>query len=196
MAFPAKKFGYLRQQGEIARIVKAGSGQHNEGISLKTYAMISPRKPAEPVEGLDGSAGSMHRLLGELVSLAGQDDESHTAPVLELQFGDLLTRTSIRKRDDVEYVVVVVELPRLDNAALPSGAANASGIFPADEGDVEMLWHAEKGRHVVVRHIPVAVFPDETSVFDAIMDSADRVSAWLAAAIETKHLRTVAEAGR
>jgi hypothetical protein len=196
VASPAKKFGYLRQSGEMARIVKAGSGQHNEGISIKAYAMNSPPKCTEQAEGLDGSAASMHRLLGELVSLAGQADESHTAPVLELQFGDLITRTSIRQRDDVDYVVVVVELPKLDNAALMTGASSASGIFQADEGDAEMLWHAEKGRHVVVRHIPVAVFPDEASVFDAIMDSADRVSAWLAAAIETKHLRTVAEAGR
>lgn len=139
---------------------------------------------------LDGSAAGMHQLLTELVGLASQTEPAHTAPVLELLLGEVLTRTSMCQRDGVECLLIVLILPPCDAAKLVPAT-----LFSGDHFDAECLWHAEEGRYVIVRHLPIALFKDAVDVLDTIMAGSDRVTAWLASAPQL-HLRTVSEAGR
>jgi hypothetical protein len=129
-----------------------------------------------PPGTLDGSLSRITALLRELVELTGHD--AGDVPVLELQFGDILTRT-VLYGPDRHYLLITAILPECGD----SGPAWApSGVFPASPGhDVEFLWHADDGRYVGLRMIPIGLLPDERSVMDAILATADTASAWMLA---------------
>jgi hypothetical protein len=72
-------------------------------------------------------------------------------------------------------------------ALLPAGGKLRFVAEPAQPAaaagpKIEFLWHADEGRYVVMRSMPVTDFPDEASVMDAILDTSDRARAWYAAA--------------
>jgi hypothetical protein len=166
------------------------AGSQPARIHTSTTKDMEPDFQSTQSEGrLDGSAAGMHRFLSELVALAAQDDSGHSAPMLELQFGEVLAKTSMCKRDLVDCVMIVLVLPKCEPAQL-----GPPSLFPDDAFAAELLWHAEEGRHIIVRHLPVASFKDETAVLDTIMASADQVRAWLAAD-QQRHLRTVSDSG-
>jgi hypothetical protein len=128
---------------------------------------------------LDRSLAGMRRFLREMVDLAGQTDEAHSAPVLELQFGLVTTRTTVTLRDGLPCLTVLATLPR--SAQLPYGCWPAAALADG-AGATELLWQADGGCHVIVRSIPVGQIADEPAALDAIMALADQAAAWFAEA--------------
>lgn len=141
-------------------------------------ALTLQQDSLDPSGALDGTIAGLNRFLRELVEITGQNDGVHAVPVLELQFGDILTTTSLSTADGAACLSITALLPRQAQAdsSLLSSAQSAvpSGVAPG----CEFLWHADEGRHVVVRKIPIAELPDERSVMDAIMDTSDQAAAW------------------
>ncbi|WP_147375917.1 hypothetical protein [Noviherbaspirillum cavernae] len=127
---------------------------------------------------LDGSAGSMNSFLRDLVELAGQVDQTHVAPVLELQFGEVITRTAVVLGGEAQYLSITALLPRGEQ---PESSVRLPRHFAASRpraGEYEFLWHADEGCHVVVRNIPVKDLADEAGVLDAILDTSEFAKAW------------------
>ena len=123
---------------------------------------------------LDGPLSRIIALLRELIELTGQ--QAAGVPVLELQFGDILTRTALHALDRNVLLITAI-LPTCSDrgpVCVPAGA------YPAPRGqDMEFLWHADEGRYVGLRMVPVVSLPDERSVMDAILETADEASAWM-----------------
>lgn len=122
--------------------------------------------PLDPV--LDGSATAMLRCLSQLSACVAADRPS--LPILELQFGDIVTVTTLSQTDHAPHLVIAVLLPR---TPMPQFCDS----YDAHWGD--LLWDADEGRHVVLRSLALSALPDERSVLDAIMDSKDAASGWL-----------------
>jgi hypothetical protein len=117
---------------------------------------------------LDGSLSRITALLRELIQLTGYDEGG--VPVLELQFGDILTRTALHTLDK-NYLVVTAMLPKF-----------GAGPYPAPPGrDMEFLWHADEGRYIGLRLVPIGSLRDARSVMDAILAASDQASAWMTA---------------
>lgn len=127
---------------------------------------------------LDGSAADVKRFLRELAELIGQDPQSHIAPVVELQFGDVFTATSLSVAEGAACLSITALLPRDEQLDYSPHSPATSAIVP----NGECLWHADEGRYVVVRKMPIAELPDERSVMDTILDTADLAAAWFAEA--------------
>jgi len=135
---------------------------------------------------LDGSLSRISALLRELIGLTGH--EAGDVPVLELQFGDVLTRTTLHALDR-NYLLVTAILPRCGDSrhvCVPSGTCPSgtcpSGTCPAPHGqDMEFLWHADEGRYIGLRMVPIGTLRDERSVMDAILATSDKASAWMTA---------------
>lgn len=148
---------------------------------------IAPRKPhrililphpiSDTTGALDRSVAGMKRFLRDLVELAGQVDCTHAMPVLELEFGDVLTRTTVSTDEAIPCLSIIALLPRSEQLNY-----QPSGVIQPAPGKAEFFWHADDGRYVVIRNIPVADLPDEPSVMDAIMDTSDEAKAWFASA--------------
>jgi hypothetical protein len=125
---------------------------------------------------LDGSLARIAALLRELVELTGHDGGD--VPVLELQFGDILTRTALYALDK-NYLLITAILPKCGDSGL---AWAPIATDPAPSGrDMEFLWHADEGRHIGLRMVPIGSLPDDRSVMDAILATSDRASAWMTA---------------
>ena len=117
---------------------------------------------------LDGSLARITALLRELIELTGHDEGG--VPVLELQFGDILTRTALHALGQ-SYLVITAMLPTCGD-----------GGYRAPHGqDMEFLWDADEGRYIGLRMVPIGSLPDERSVMDAILATSDMASAWLTA---------------
>lgn len=114
---------------------------------------------------LDGSLARITALLRELIELTGHDVDD--VPVLELQFGDILTRTASHPLDR-NYLVITVMLPK---------CGDGGGPVP-QRRDMEFLWDADDGRHIGLRMVPIGSLPDERSVMDAILETSDMAAAW------------------
>ncbi|MEN3365108.1 MAG: hypothetical protein V7606_2382 [Burkholderiales bacterium] len=123
------------------------------------------------------SAAGMRWLLNELVDLAGQHDELAATPVLELQFGDVVTRTTVAINDGIQCLSVVAELPLTEHIGQPP---QSSRPLPTSitQQRTELSWHADSGRYVVVSTTPVSALPEDTSVLDAILDTSEYARAW------------------
>nr|WP_229262922.1 hypothetical protein [Duganella radicis] len=119
---------------------------------------------------LDGSVAQATGLLRELIALTGQ--VAGTVPVLELQLGEVLTRTTVQVADG-HHLLITAVLPRDEDAgqALQAGAAA--------EAEIEYLWHADEGRHIGLRRVALATLADERGLMDAILETADLAAAWL-----------------
>jgi hypothetical protein len=122
-------------------------------------------------------AAGIRWLLQELVDLAGQHDDVNAMPVLELQFGAVLTRTTLAVNDGIQCLSVVAELPmteRIGAAQQPSRPLPSS----TRQQRTELLWQAHASRYVVVSTTPVSTLPEDTGVLDAILDTSEYARAW------------------
>jgi hypothetical protein len=127
---------------------------------------------------LDGSATGMKRLLRELVELAGQLDDVQAAPVLELQFGEVLTKTTVSVSRGVQCLSISALLPKSEESTHLSGSSRLLASSPASESETELLWHADEGRYVVVCNTPISELPEDISVLDTILDTSEQARAW------------------
>ncbi|MGZ3241473.1 MAG: hypothetical protein ACXWIN_04000 [Burkholderiaceae bacterium] len=134
----------------------------------------------DSIDMLDGSIAGLNRFLQELVEITGQHDGAHSVPVLVLQFGDIVTTTSLSTAKGAEYLSITAVLPRLEQSDCLPPASVQSALSCGDNDAWESLWHADEGRYVVVRKIPIGDLPDEPSVMDAIMETSDHVAIWFA----------------
>lgn len=122
---------------------------------------------------LDGSVAQVTRFLRELIGMTGQEIEA--VPVLELQLGEILTRTTIQTADR-SYLLITAIMPKCRRSHYLLQASAETSL--EDEEDIHYLWHADEGRHIGVRRIPIAKLPDERSVMGAILTMADETGAW------------------
>ncbi len=129
---------------------------------------------------LDGTLAGMRQFLREMVDLAEQTERAHTAPVLELQFGVIGTRTTVTAPASL---TIIARLP--PSAQLPYHSWPSLALKTAAQGATELLWQADSGNYVAIRTLPIASFADEAGVFDAIMALADEAQACYAAASAT-----------
>ncbi|MGW8393197.1 hypothetical protein [Pseudoduganella sp. HUAS MS19] len=118
----------------------------------------------------DGSSRAANALLAELCELCGQDAAS--PPVLELQFGLVLTRTAVDAASGGGCLTISARLPALgqDGYAPQAGDSRFDGL--------DCMWHADEGCHIAMRRIALARLGDERSVMDAILETADMAQAW------------------
>lgn len=132
------------------------------------------KKPPTTANGtLDGSVTQVTSLLRDLVQLSGQ--ETQDVPVLELQLGEILTRTAVQTIDR-NYLLITAYMPKCRRSHYVS-QVNAAA-FSRSEGGIEYLWHVDEGRHIGVRKVPVTELSDERSVMDAILTTSDQAAAW------------------
>ncbi|QGZ42125.1 hypothetical protein IP92_05480 [Pseudoduganella flava] len=128
--------------------------------------------PDDDSAPLDGSAAAAVRALARLAALAGQPHAQ--TPVLELQVGDIVTRTCVDSQAGAAggaQLTVCAQLP----PGLP-----ADGTVQAPYG-IEGMWHADEGCHVALRRIPLAGLRSERALMDAVLETADAAQAWQAA---------------
>ena len=118
----------------------------------------------------DITGQEIKQLLCELMALAGQ--EASARPALELLIGDILTQTSVEPEGKDLYLCVTGLLPPCGTHGAPA-AVLAATLDEAERAGFELLWHADRGRYIVVRRIPLCRFTDERSVMDEILDTAD-----------------------
>lgn len=125
---------------------------------------------------LNGNPSKVNAFVRELIEMTGQLD---AAPdVLELQFGDVLTRTSVQIAE-FSWLVTMAFLPKCgDSQFMPQAAMVLS--LPVG-GNLELFWHADEGRYVGIRRTLVSELPDERSVMDAILATAEDAAAWFVA---------------
>jgi hypothetical protein len=154
----------------MSTLINTGSDQQISGDASESGAVQERKRGMSDPRSLP--AGSTNRLaafLHELVELAGQDLEP--VPVLELQLGDTLTRTSVGSDID-EYLLITALLP----------ACNKPRYAPAPcaslMGELEFLWHSDEGRYIAVCKVPAAELPDERSIMDAILATSENAMAW------------------
>lgn len=148
------------------------------GISLfKRWGSIL-RQTLDTTVQFDSSVNCVKRLLKELVELAGQADEIQSAPVLELQFGEVLTKTTLSVNRGIQCLSVVAELPRTEklNHVCPSSRPVVSPAMP--DSQTELLWHADEGRYMIVSNTPVSELSEDVSVMDTILDTSEQARAW------------------
>jgi hypothetical protein len=126
-----------------------------------------------PPEEFGGSAAAVLQCMRELVALTGQG-RADGAPVLELQFDDILTVTSLSPKEPQPFLCVSVYLPR---RALVAAAAPPLAV-PGYPGG-EWLWDASEGRYIILHNIGIEQLVDETGLLDAIMTAKDKAAAWL-----------------
>ena len=122
---------------------------------------------------LDGSVTQVIRFLRDLIQLSGQ--EAQGVPVLELQLGEILTRTAVQTMDR-NYLLITAYMPKCRRSHYVSQVS--AGASAQAEGCIEYLWHGDEGRHIGVRKVPVTELSDERSVMDAILTTSDQAAAW------------------
>jgi hypothetical protein len=113
-------------------------------------------------------------LLRDLIELTGE--QAGAVPVLELQLEDIVTRASALATGG-DCLLVTAWLPPCDGGGYAPPASAAAP--PAAEQEMEYLWHADEGRHIAMRRVPIKELPDERSVMDAILTTWDLAAEWL-----------------
>lgn len=139
----------------------------------------------DDTDAMDGecnySVEDINRFLTELILLA--DQAAPGAPVLELQIGEILTRTAVEAGGADHYLSITGLLPRCAQPhylSLPVPVpVPASAAADQAAATAEFLWHADEGRYIVVRKIPVTELPDGFSIMDAILLTADLATTYL-----------------
>lgn len=135
----------------------------------------------EPTGELNGCVTQVARFLRELIEMTGQDAATTHSAILELQFGEILTKTSIQS-DEKNYLLIMAFLPKCRRSQFMPRSGDTHA-----QGDLEFFWHADEGRHIGVRRIPVAELEDERSVMDAILSTSEQASAWFSSTRSGKH---------
>ena len=128
---------------------------------------------------LDGSAADAMRCLRELAALAGQEGD---VPVLELQLGGILTRTAVHAGGG-GWLVITAQATGDGPAPAPDAPAPdappTDAMETGERGELEMLWDADQGGLMAVRRVALRDLPDEHSLMDAILVTADLAAARL-----------------
>lgn len=128
----------------------------------------------------------MDRLLRELAEITAQDDNDHAAPILELQFGDISTKTTLLNNNGMQCLSIIALLPRSGRVNYSSPTHTPLSDVIATAENMELLWHADEGRYILLRHMPISGFTDDISVLDAILDTADRSRSWYISALQLR----------
>lgn len=118
----------------------------------------------------DISGQEVRQLLLDLMQYCGQ--ERAARPVLELEIGEILTRTSVEPAGIDLYLSVTATLPPCDAPVIASMSAPAA-LSQTAPGTCDFLWHADEGRYVLVRKIALHTLTDERAVMDEILVTAD-----------------------
>lgn len=140
-------------------------------------ALILQKNNQDTAGELNSSVTEVKRFLMELIVLAAQ--EAPGAPVLELQIGEILTRTAVELSGNDRYLSITALLPRCEQPhylPLPFSPL----VVEYSMENTEFLWHADEGRYIVVRKVPVTELPDELSVMDAILTTSDLANTYFA----------------
>jgi len=118
----------------------------------------------------DISGQEVKQLLLDLMQYC--DQQTAARPALELQIGEIFTRTSVEPAGVDLYLCVTATLPPVGAPATalltPPAALEAAPI-----NSLDFLWHADEGRYVLVRKVPLRMLTDERSVMDEILATAD-----------------------
>lgn len=120
------------------------------------------------------SAQEVKHLLLDLISLSGQNAGAY--PALELQIGEIVTRTSVEPAGLDLYLAVTGLLPPCAGAPCLPALSEPSTLLGEESLPFDFLWHADHGRYIVVRKIPLHTLSDERAVMDEILDTADIAS--------------------
>lgn len=114
--------------------------------------------------------------LRELAGLAGQHD---AAAVLELQIGEVMTRTTVVDAAGGEYLEVQARLPASRRS--PMLGPRPGGLEPDElpAGAATISWDEESGCYLATRRVAVAEIRDERELMDAILTTADVAIGWL-----------------
>ncbi|MBP0597326.1 hypothetical protein J8I26_04370 [Herbaspirillum sp. LeCh32-8] len=120
----------------------------------------------------DISGQEVKQLLLDLMRHCGQ--ETATRPALELQLGEIVTRTSVEPAGADLYLCVTATLPPADAPAAAAALLSLpAALDKVAAGSCDFLWHADEGRYVLVRKVPLRLLTDERSVMDEILVTAD-----------------------
>ncbi len=121
--------------------------------------------------------GSVSEFLRELVALTGQDDAANN-PVLELQIGDVVSRTTVEMIDGTEYLVVAASLPvSRQSRYLPARAEKTSSDDALARG-ATIAWNEDAGCYIATRRTPTRELQDDRSVMDTILSTVDEAIGW------------------
>ncbi|MCA1325674.1 hypothetical protein [Herbaspirillum sp. alder98] len=118
----------------------------------------------------DISGQEVKQLLLDLMRYSGQ--QAAARPALELQIGDILTRTSVEPAGIDLYLSVTGLLPPCD-APMTASMAPLAALSDERPDSCDFLWHADEGRYVLVRKIALRSLTDERGVMDEILNTAD-----------------------
>lgn len=123
--------------------------------------------------------GSVKQFLRELVALAGQDDTAES-PELELQIGEVVSRTSIETIDGIEYLSVTALLPVSEQSRYLPARAEGFSVGEASPRAATISWNAARRCYVATRRIRTRDLRDDRSVMDAILLTVDEAIGWQA----------------
>lgn len=133
--------------------------------------------PPDTSGALDGSVEAVDRFLRDMTALA--DQKVNAVPVLELQIGEILAKTSVKTSAGCHYLLVTAFLPSCGQSYCWPGSSPTLGAQAASVGHTEFLWHADEGRYIAMNKIPISALHDERSLMDAILTTCDEADAWL-----------------
>lgn len=128
------------------------------------------------------AATLLRQMIGELAVLSDSDGAHNATPVLELQLGHTLTRTWLDETTPRPALMIAVSLPL---SVLQHSQIEPSSLRNDEDEDCEdiLFWHADEGYPVILVSKAAGKLADERDVLDAILDAADRASAWYDEAI-------------
>src|SRR5690606_1238102 len=117
----------------------------------------------------------------ELASMTGDiavnaSPAAGQAPLLELQFGEVLTKTGMRPVDQ-NAMLVMAFLPRCKHTQFQP---QANVWQEEDEEAMTYFWHADEGRYIGVRRVLISKLQEERDVMDAIAETAELALLWFA----------------
>jgi hypothetical protein len=136
--------------------------------ALETQPLDSEEPP--PGSARETAFERVNRLLRELIALTGQPAGAVAA--LELQLGDVFTRTLIDPRQPDHPLAITALLPRCEQPYYLSQGFSPQNA-PTLPPQTDFLWHADQGCYVVVHRVAVSALADERSIMDAILLTAD-----------------------
>jgi hypothetical protein len=130
---------------------------------------------------------SVREFLRELVMLAGQDDTVEN-PELELQIGEVVSRTSVEMIDEIEYLTVTASLPVSEQSRYFPARTEGFSSCEAPPQAASISWNAASQCYVATRRTPTQDLRDDRSVMDTILLTTDEAIGWQAL-LEKLHLR-------
>jgi len=136
---------------------------------------------ANPKGILDGSVSALKSLLRDLLVMVEPDTDPSLEPVLELRFGDVVTRTSLLSDAHAPYLSIIALKSNVDDGLSFQSMAKDLLSPPTSVEEDNILWHAEHGQYVTHRKITIFYLKTESDVMDAIADTAKEAELWFSA---------------